>query len=65
FPRAIGWLHATDSAADDLAFMDEVRADLMPGKPRLQKENAAIGPRGRRRLNSLMQMSDLVNRRPY
>ncbi len=65
FPRVIGWLHATDSAADDLAFMDEVRADLMPGKPRLQKENAAIGPRGRRRLNSLMQMSDLVNRRPY
>lgn len=65
FPRAIGWLHATDSAADDLAFMDEVRADLMPGKPRLQKDNAALGPRGRRRLNSLMQMSDLVNSRPY
>lgn len=65
FPRAIGWLHATNSAADDLSFMDEVRADLMPGKPRLQKENAALGPRGRRRLNSLMQMSDLVNRRPY
>ena len=65
FPRAIGWLHARNCAADDLAFMDEVRADLMPGKPRLQKENAALGPRGRRRLNSLMQMSDLVNRRPY